>query len=145
MAREKYKLLLVEDSDDDVVLFELALRRTGLHESFEIVRRFPNGEEAIEYFTLPLSVVDTDPRPEIVMLDLKMPGRSGFEVLAAMGKLKERPIVAVFTTSVLPEDKQKAQALGAELVQTKTFQSEEFSRFLNSLGRMAEERRGKKE
>jgi len=142
MAREKYRLLLVEDSDDDVMLFELALRRTGLHEAFEIVRRFSDGAEAIEYFTLPLSVVDTDPRPEIVVLDLKMPGRSGFEVLAALAKLKERPIVAVFTTSVLPEDKEKALALGAEVVQTKTFQSEEFTRFLKALGRLAEERRG---
>jgi hypothetical protein len=42
-VQRKYKLVLIEDSEDDVILFELTLRRIGLHELFEIVRRFPNG------------------------------------------------------------------------------------------------------
>src|SRR5262245_9933718 len=141
VSRTKYNLLLVEDSDDDVVLFELALRRTRLNESFEIVRRCRTSGEAISYLIEPPSMVDSDPRPEIVVLDLKLPGASGFDVLSRMGDMEHRPVVGVFTTSILSQDKDHANDLGADVFQTKTFQSDDFARFLNWLGRLAETRR----
>jgi len=141
MATPKYKLLLVEDSEDDVILFELALKRSGLNQCFELIERFTNGEQAIQFFAEPLSMADPMPRPEIVILDIKMPGKNGFEVLTAMRDLPERPIVGVFTTSILDEDRERANALGADLFETKNFEPEKFSRFLRWLGSLSDQRR----
>jgi CheY-like chemotaxis protein len=141
VAQHKYKLVLVEDSEDDVILFELTLRRTGLHEFFDIVRRFPSGEQAIEYFMNHPKTLDPEPLPDIVILDIKLSGITGFDVLAAVRRMESRPVVAMFTSSCLAEDKQKAEALGADFFQTKTFQPDEFSDFLHWLARLASERR----
>ena len=144
VPKEKYKLVLVEDSDDDVVLFELALKRTGLHLSFEIIRRFPNAEDAIEYFQAPPSMMDPEPKPDIVILDIKLPGRNGFDVLAVVRSLDPQPTVAIFTTSILDEDRKKAAALGADVFQSKNFESAEFSRFLLWLAHLNDARRQKR-
>src|SRR5437762_3359869 len=98
---QRYKLVLVEDSDDDIILFELALRRTGLHDSFEIIRRLTNGEQAIEYFLSYSKTLRPEPLPDILILDLKLPGYGGFDVLARLQSLRSRPVIGVFTTSIL--------------------------------------------
>jgi two-component system, OmpR family, response regulator AdeR len=139
MSKNKYKLLLVEDSDDDAVLFDLTLRRTGLHLFFEIVQRFATAEAAIDYFSQPASIVEGLPSPDIVILDLKLPGRSGFDVLESMRNKGPKPLVTVFTASTLPEDRQKAATLGAVLFQPKTFEPAEFSRFLHFIARLADQ------
>jgi len=144
VPKEKYKLILVEDSEDDVVLFELSLKRTGLHESFEIIRRFPNGDEAIRYFTEPPSMIDPPPPADIVIVDIKLPGRSGFDVLVTARKLNPKTTTAVFTSSVLDQDKKKADELGADLFQTKDFEPDTFYRFLHFLARIADERHAKR-
>jgi CheY-like chemotaxis protein len=141
MPQSKYKLLLVEDSDDDAMLFSLALRRSSLNESFELLQRLLTAEAAIDYFSQPPSVVDGQPRPDILILDLKLPGRSGFDVLKALRKLNMRPVVGLFTTSIMQTDKQQAEALGADLFQTKNFESTEFTRFLHWLARLVDNRR----
>jgi len=143
VPKKKYKLILVEDSEDDVMLFDLSLKRTGLHESFEIIRRFPDGDEALRYFTDPASLVDPSPPPDIIVLDIKLPGRSGFEVLAAVRCVHAKAAIAMFTSSVLEEDRAKAVDLGADIFQTKNFEPAEFSRFLHWLARIAEERQAK--
>ena len=140
MARTKHHVLLVEDSDDDVVLFELALRRSKLNETFQIVRRCRTGEDAIAYLTEPPSMVDPEPRAEIVVLDLKLPGASGFDVLRRMPHMEKRPVVGVFSTSILDEDRDEASRLGADVFQSKTFENDVFVKFLNWLGSLAEQR-----
>jgi len=132
--------MLVEDSADDVVLFEITLRRTGLHDFFELARRFENGEQAIEYFLNDSKTLEPEPLPDILILDVKLPGCSGFDVLERLQLLRSRLIIAMFTTSILPEDKQQAETLGADLFQTKTFEPAEFSRFLHFLSRVVDER-----
>ena len=132
---------MVEDSDDDVILFELALRRGGLRDSFEVVRRFQTGEQAIEFFLNNSKMLEPDPLPDILILDLKLPGCSGFDVLKSLKPLSPRPVVGMFTTSILPEDRQQAATLGVDLFQTKTFELSAFARFLGWLARLAETRR----
>jgi len=133
--------MLVEDSEDDLVLFELALRRADLRESFPLVRRFPTGEEAIAFFLKISNPLELGELPDILVLDLKLPGCSGFEVLARLKSLKSRPVTGMFTTSILPEDKQRAEELGVDLFETKTFEAAGFSRFLHFLARIADGRR----
>jgi DNA-binding response OmpR family regulator len=53
--------------------------------------------------------------PDVIVLDLMLPGRSGFEVLAevkADDKLQQVPVI-IFSNKDTAEDKQKAQDLGA--------------------------------
>lgn len=137
--------MLVEDSEDDVILFQLTLGRSGLHESFELVLQFPNGEQAIDYFLNDPKTSHPESFPDILLLDIKLPGRSGFDVLARFQPLLPRLVIAMFTTSILESDRQKAELLGADLFQSKTFDLAEFSRFLNRLARLADQRRPKGE
>jgi len=68
-----------------------------------------------------------------MVLDLKMPGRDGYEVLEWMHDKSPRPRIAVFTSSDLATDKTRATQLGADLVQLKAFDVEALDRFITRL------------
>jgi CheY-like chemotaxis protein len=131
------KLLLVEDRDDDIVLFQRALQR---HSNIMLTGTARDGDAAIAYLQGAGQYADRTkhPWPDVVVLDLKLPGRSGFEVLKWMQGQNPRPKVAIFTSSVLPEDKVKAEQLGADLYEQKTLKAEEFDRFIHWLHKFSE-------
>ena len=99
-----------------------------------------DGDAAIAYLQGSGKYADREkhPWPDVVVLDLKLPGRSGFDVLKWMQGKNPRPRVAVFTSSVLPEDKQKAEQLGADLYEQKTLKAEELDRFLHWVHKFSE-------
>ena len=107
MAR---KALILHVDDDDLVAYLLKREIAG----FEIVR-VNDGDDAIEF--LHQSGVYRDaPRPDLVLLDLHMPKKDGFQILAV---IRANPAlvtipVAVFTTSQRPADRDRALALGAD-------------------------------
>jgi CheY-like chemotaxis protein len=72
--------LLVEDSEDDSLLIKRAFRRANVLNPLHAVK---SGEEALEYLSGTRRYANRDeyPLPAIVLLDLKMPGLDGFEVL----------------------------------------------------------------
>lgn len=74
-------ILLVEDSDDDALLFERVVAKTGLGIQ---VRRVHNGQEGIDYLlgVGPFADRKRFPFPRVVLLDLKMPICDGFEFLS---------------------------------------------------------------
>jgi two-component system response regulator len=136
----KYKLFLIEDSPDDVLLFKVALQRSGLSESFEVTRHFEDAQRALEFFLNNSKMSEPEPLPDIVVLDLRLPVFSGLDFLVRLRPLQSRPVIGVFSISTLPEDRQKAEAYGADLFLTKTYETEEFAGFLRSLARLADER-----
>ena len=108
-------ILLVEDNEDDVFLMKRALKSAKITNPMQVVE---DGRQAVEYLAGEGIFADRlkFPYPEIVFLDLKLPHKSGFEVLAW---LRENPYLAetnicVLSSSNLPTDIQKAQALGAK-------------------------------
>lgn len=107
-------ILLVEDDPNDVLLIQRAFQKAGLHNSLKVVR---NGDQAIEYLSGENSYADRDrfPSPFLVLLDLKMPGTDGFEVLAwtRNSPSLKRLLVVVLTSSNLQADVDKAYELGA--------------------------------
>ena len=116
-------LLHVEDDDGAAYLFQTALRQTDLRQYFHV----SNGEEAMA-FLLQQGAYSFAPRPDLVLLDLNLPQKSGFDVLADM---KSNPhlrdiTVVVFSTSTLPYDREKSMELGADEYLTKDGDFESF-------------------
>ena len=74
----QFVVLLVEDSPADIRLTREAL--AGGHLLHEL-RVLPDGAQALAFLRREAPFVDA-PRPDMVLLDLNLPGRSGLEVLA---------------------------------------------------------------
>ena len=107
-------ILLVEDDENDVLLIQRAFRRAGLGTALKVVR---DGEQAIDYLSGHGAYGNRErfPLPFLLLLDLKMPGVDGFEVLQwvrAEPELK-RLLVVVLTSSNLQADVDRAYELGA--------------------------------
>jgi DNA-binding response OmpR family regulator len=136
---ELCKVILVDDSEDDVFLFERSLSR---HPRIQLVWRGENGNEAIDYLGGTGKFADRTqyPWPDVVVLDLKMPARSGFEVLEWMQGKANMPVVMVLSSSDLPQDRLRAAQLGATMYETKPFEPESFDRMMRRLLRLCERR-----
>ena len=118
-------LLVVEDNMDDFLLLKRAMRNAKLQNPLQHV---DDGEKAIQYLSGTASFDDRlrYPMPLIVLLDLKLPRRSGFEVLEwlrAQEGLRRLPVV-VLTSSNQDQDIKKSYDLGANsyLVKPGTFE-----------------------
>jgi CheY-like chemotaxis protein len=119
-------ILLAEDNEDHVFLIRRALGQAGLANPFFVVN---NGEEAIHYLSGegPYAQRDEYPLPDLLLLDLHMPRKDGFEVLEwirshpALRALR----VVVLTTSTNLADVNRAYQLGANsfLVKPADFES----------------------
>ncbi|HKS04706.1 MAG TPA: response regulator [Gemmatimonadaceae bacterium] len=106
-------VLLVEDDENDVLFVQRAFKHAGILNPLHIAR---HGDEAIEYLDGKGAFADREryPLPVFVLLDLKMPRRSGLEVLEWVkdrAGLKRIPIV-VLTSSKNDADVNKAYELG---------------------------------
>ena len=77
--------------------------------------RVTDGEQAMA-FLLQDGPYSSAPRPNLVLLDLSLPGGSGFDVLSEMkSNLGLRDIkIVVFSTSTLPYDRERSLQLGAD-------------------------------
>lgn len=108
------RILLVEDDPDDVFRIQRAFRKSNSACSIEVVT---DGEQAIHYLSGQGDYADRDryPLPVLVLLDLKLPRYSGFEVLNWLrneSDLKHLPVV-VLTSSDQQVDIDRAYAVGA--------------------------------
>jgi CheY-like chemotaxis protein len=108
------QILLVEDKEMDIVLTLDAFREARLKNSINVAR---NGEEALDYLFGRERYADRTlyPMPNIILLDLKMPGIDGFEVLRQIkntDKLKRIPVV-ILTSSKEEGDRALSYDMGA--------------------------------
>src|SRR6185369_16673842 len=114
--RNPKTILLSDDSDDDVVLIQLAFKAAQIPPStqLQVVR---SGEEAIAYVKGEGRYADRAdyPRPSLLLLDLKMPGTDGFEVLRRLRREtpQHRLRVMALTTTADPAKANEAYNLGA--------------------------------
>ncbi len=125
-------ILLVEDSEDDAYFFQRALKRTTLASRFFHVS---DGAAAIEYFRNAHAAPDdaTQPWPDLVFLDLKLPSFSGFEIL---GWLREQayalPEIEVLSGSEQQSDVDRALELGATAYSVKPVSSDQLAKRLRT-------------
>ncbi|HEY9632607.1 MAG TPA: response regulator [Coleofasciculaceae cyanobacterium] len=96
-----HTILLVEDNPADILLVQRAFRKEELsHVSLQIVK---DGDAAVFYLSGKGEYSDREryPLPMLILLDLKLPRRSGHEVLSWLrqqSELKRLPVV-VLTSS----------------------------------------------
>jgi CheY-like chemotaxis protein len=107
-------ILLVEDDPNDVLLIQRSFHKAGLRNNLKTVR---DGEQAIRYLSGQDIYADRDkhPMPFLVLLDLKMPKVSGFDVLewARRETALKRLLIVVLTSSNVQADVDRAYELGA--------------------------------
>lgn len=108
-------ILHIDDDPNDTELLQAAVRRAGVQFS---VRNVNDGEQTIAYFNGRGIYANRElyPLPVLVLLDLKMPRATGFEVLQWIRNHPEIgsvPVV-VFSGSELQDDIQQAYAVGAD-------------------------------
>jgi len=107
--RPALRVLLVEDDENDVQFFQRALRAGSCCVDLEVAR---DGEAAVQA----LSRNDGRQLPDRIVLDLKLPRRSGLEVLSwirSTPALKHLS-VTILTSSGEPSDLVRIRELGIE-------------------------------
>ncbi|MFT5467541.1 MAG: chemotaxis family two-component system response regulator Rcp1 [Verrucomicrobiales bacterium] len=123
-------ILMVEDNPGDVGLTKAALEDGKIANLLHVCM---NGEDALSFLKREGDYVDA-PRPDIILLDLNLPGMHGAELLE---EIKQDPIltripVVVLTTSTADEDILKAYQLHASCYITKPVDFEQFIKVVHS-------------
>jgi CheY-like chemotaxis protein len=107
-------ILLADDGEDDLVLMRAAFKMAGCNLPVHEVR---NGEEVIAYLRGEGDYGDriNFPLPTVLLLDLNMPRKNGFEILdwVRAHSVLKRLTVIVLTASMRRQDVERAFDLGA--------------------------------
>ena len=125
VKRTKWSIVLAEDDNDYALLIERALENAA--DVPVEIRRARNGEEALTLLK--------ELAPDLLLLDLNMPGMSGHDALErikADNRLRSVP-VAVLTVSDRDEDVAKSYGLGGNHFITKPKGPQELERKLQAL------------
>jgi CheY-like chemotaxis protein len=114
MGTNGVTILHVEDDPNDVLLIGRAFRKAEVSAHVQVVN---DGEQAVQYLSGANEFSDRQkyPAPAFVLLDMKLPRKSGTEVLEwirAQPILKRLPVV-MLTASRQPIDVNRAYELGA--------------------------------
>lgn len=121
MDNEQYTVLLVEDDLNDIFLVKRAFKMAQVKNPLQVVT---DGQEAMLYLRGEGKYADrqTYPLPKLMVMDIKMPRKSGFEVLEWVkgrpGALRRIPIIIV-SSSENPDDINRAYELGANAYMVK--------------------------
>ena len=138
----RYTVLVVDDSADD----RFFLRRSiGEDSRLSIIHELGDGEEALAYLSGDGKFADREvfPVPDLMLLDLKMPKKSGHEVLEWLAEQDmSRPVVVVLTNSIRPEDLTRSLDLGAAAFHVKTNETEVEPALIRALESLLDQRVG---
>jgi two-component system, chemotaxis family, response regulator Rcp1 len=102
--RSEFHILLIEDSRTDAKIIERALREADVSHRLTVIA---DGKHALDYlFKLRAESATTDREPDLILLDLNLPGMDGCQVLTRIKSdpyLRMIPVV-ILTTSDREED-----------------------------------------
>lgn len=125
-------ILLVEDNPGDVLLARQALKEGKIHNVLHVVE---DGLSALAFLRREGKYADAV-RPDIIFLDLNLPGKDGREVLEEIkvdDNLKRIPVV-ILTTSAAEEDILRTYNHHANCFVTKPVDFAQFVKVVQSLG-----------
>ena len=119
MSEHIYQLLLVEDSQAEAHLFKEVLRTWAVRHLLSVVK---DGWEAMAFLHHD-GYFSESPKPDLIFLDLAMPGLDGFETLRQIRRDADIDVasipVIVLTNSSAPGDVKRAYQAGANCYITK--------------------------
>ena len=110
MSSDKNKILVVDDEESIHLLYREELEDEG----YQVISAM-NGEDALKLFE--------SEQPDLVILDINMPGMDGIEVLRQMKQMK--PNVPVILSSAYPEYKQDLASWASDDYIVKSFNLDE--------------------
>ncbi len=124
-------ILIADDDADDRMFLEQAMRQNGYEQHIRFVE---DGEELMDYLLQQGRYNEQNaPWPNLLILDLNMPRKNGFQALSEIKddpRLRRLPVV-VMTTSSADEDVLKTYTLGVNSFVTKPFN---FNRLVEIIG-----------
>ncbi|MDB6095678.1 MAG: two-component system response regulator [Verrucomicrobia bacterium] len=127
-------ILLVEDEESSAFFFQHVMTKLEMPQSLQVAQ---DGQEALDYLDGKGRFRDriTFPIPGLIVLDLKMPRVTGFEVLGWIRKQPElrKLIVIVMSTSASDSDINQAYELGANAYVVKPSGLDELAEVLRSI------------
>lgn len=131
LSPDRMNVLVVEDNEDDVMIIKRAMRKS----EFKCDLYFAyDGEQALDFLHR-RGEFDDAPKPDLVLLDLKLPKANGLEVLADIKqdeRLRRIPVI-VLTNSERDEDMVRAYDSGAASYMTKPVDSKDFERLIQTV------------
>jgi len=127
-------VLVVEDNPTDVLLIRRAFARAQIANPLQVVQ---DGDAAVQYLSGEGVYGDRGafPLPAVMLLDLKLPRRSGLEVLEwvrAQAPLRRLPVV-MLTSSNQSQDVNRAYDLGANSYLVKPVEFADLARMLSEV------------
>ena len=107
MKNKLKKVLLVDDDKTTNVLNSLVIKQSKCAEEIITVK---NGIEALKYLITPID--GEYPNPDLIILDINMPGMDGWEFMEEYSKLDPKcqahVVVVMLTTSLSPDDREQS-------------------------------------
>jgi two-component system, chemotaxis family, response regulator Rcp1 len=131
VPRKPLAVLLVEDDPGDVMIAQEALKAGRLESRLTVV---PDGNQAMAYLRQQNGFADAE-RPDLILLDLNLPGKSGHEVLADVKSdpaLRAIPVV-ILTTSGAREDVARSYDQHANVFVTKPVDFDHFTEIVKQI------------
>jgi two-component system, response regulator len=135
MENKEIDILLIEDNETDA---ELAIRALQKNNVAGNIIHLKDGEDALDFLfgNGQYTGRNTNNKPRVILLDLKMPKVSGLEVLEQIkfNQLTKSIPVVMLTSSKEHPDVEKAYELGANSYIVKPVDFENFLKVVNDLG-----------
>jgi two-component system, chemotaxis family, response regulator Rcp1 len=125
MTIQPFEMLLVEDNPDDIRFIMRALAKEDLPYSLHVIN---DGAQALAFLRRECEFADA-PQPDLILLDLKLPKKNGYEVLAEIKsdeQLRHIPVV-ILTNSDLEADRTRSYASYANCYVVKPLDPRQFA------------------
>ncbi|MES2704658.1 MAG: response regulator [Bacteroidota bacterium] len=135
LITKDFLIVIADDDTDDQEFIQSALKRNNYN---GICKCVDDGQTLVEY----LKQLHYPTRPGLILLDLNMPFKNGYQALTEIKNepgLKDIPVV-VFTSSLRKEDEAKSYSLGCDKFMRKPMSLMEYDYVASSLMRFLEAR-----
>lgn len=129
-----FRILIADDDTDDIQLTKDCFDENELHVH---VNDVADGQVLLDHLTKMTEVSNLRDLPQLILLDINMPRKSGFEALQELKQndtLRKIPVV-IFSTSKATKDIERAYELGASCFVSKPNSLEEWCDKMGKLGR----------